>query len=158
MTHTKKILVIQSVADIITNSSSEVFITDYMPALPSGESWANVIDRDFMLRYNHSDASYTVWYYLEDKYGLKNPIDDRQVDPSKPDELEFVWSYLLDKFKEKYGDRKTNRELMEIFDKYAEEHEELKSLMDGHHFVVSLSDHDDDYWDYPVEGELVYGH
>lgn len=152
-----KILSVQSVADIITNSSSEVYICDYLPALPHGESWASVIDRDFMLDYNDSDA-YCVWYFLEREYDLQNPIDDHKVDRKNPDKLEFVWSSYEEMFKKKHGEKKTNRELMEIFDKYVEEHEELKHLMDGHHYVVSLSDHDDDYWDYGIEGRFVFGH
>jgi len=152
----ENILRVQSVSDLITNSSSEVFITDYSPNLPHGESWCALIDRDFMLRRNYDDA-YCVWSYLNDKFGIDNPIDDHWINPDKPEELEIYFS-LEDYRRIHKEDPKPNKHYMDIFDKFVEEHEELKHLMDGHHFVVSLSDHDDDYWDYDVKGELVFGH
>lgn len=149
-----KIVAVQTVSDIITNSSSEVFITTYPQPLPRGESWSCPITRDFMLKENDRDAYY-VWIYLEDKYGLVNPIDGHKVNPTKPDELEPVWSSYLETFTKKYGERKTNKHYMDIFDKFVEDHEELKTLLDGHHYLVSLSDHDDDYWDYDIDGEEI---
>ena len=147
------ILQIQSVSDLITNSSSEVFITDYMPDLPNGDSWASVIDRDFMLRRNYDDA-YCVWAYLNDKFGLENPIEDHWINPDEPDSLEIFFD--LDNFKRIHQeDPKPNKYYIEIFDKYVEDHDELKQLMDGQHYVVSLSDNDEDYLDYSVDGEFV---
>ena len=142
------ILKVQSVSDIITNSSSEVFICTYMPPLPHGESWATVIDRRGMIE--DSDVRFYVYKYLK----LEDPLEYHDfVKVDKPDELEFMFS--TDRH---IDERNTNRHWIEVFDKFVEGHPELAALIDGSHYLVSLSDHDEDYYDYDIDGEEIERH
>ena len=114
---------VQSISDIITNSSSEVFLCNSKPYLCGSDSWADKVTRDFLK--NNPDRSF-VCEYLEDDY---EDLED------------LLWEI---------SDFKTQEERDKFLDMIIESHPKLKVLIDNY-WLVLVGDHDFENFDHDLD-------
>ena len=119
---------VQSISDIITNSSSEVFLVSkerYNP--PTGyDSYAYKVDFEFLC---HNYDREFVYDYLE----IPDILDDVYFDPSHPEQ------YYDDN--DPYSEK--NQYYIDLLREYIKENQEkFDSVLDS--YLVFVSDHDPD--------------
>lgn len=129
-------LIIQSASDIITNSSSEVFIVSYDPSeYLQGSNWeVEEITLERIASCNYIRG------FVHDAIDVPPFMDDMWIDVNHPGRL------LESDYEEFKGYDDTHGDLYNLFKEYVKENQDEFDKVIGH-YLVMVSDHDFEHFE-----------